>query len=168
MRFMGLAGGLLLVSGAIVAQPALAVPAKKPVAGEGDVTRAQLMAEVKQVFEKADTDKDGFMSRAEFRVRMGAVLNRTPPGTPGGPTKEQAQRMLDAANAAFNAVDTNGDGKLSLSETSRRPLAAFDMMDTNHDGILTVAEKMAAHEAAAPDAPVAPAAKPPLKKAPKG
>jgi hypothetical protein len=89
------------------------------------------------------------MSLPEFRARMGAVLNRTPPGTPGAPSKIEAQQMLDAAMAAFKAVDTDGNGKLSRTEAGARPLAAFDMMDTNHDGVLTVAEKAAAHASAA-------------------
>lgn len=147
------AAGVVLVTLALT-QAALAVPAKKPAAGKGDVTRAQLLAEVKQVFTLADTNHDGFMGRDEFRIRMGAVLNRTPPGTPGAPSKAEAQRMLDAADAAFSAVDTNGDGKLSLGETSQRPLAAFDAMDTNHDRILTLAEKKAAHTRPPGAAPV--------------
>ena len=143
-----LAVGLL---GAVIAAAGIAAPPGKPPAAKGDVTRAQLLAEVKLVFDRADTDKDGFMSLPEFRARMGAVLNRTPPGTPGAPSKEEAQRLLDAAMAAFKAVDTDGNGKLSRTETGRRPLAAFDMMDTNHDGVLTLAEKAAAH--APPAAP---------------
>lgn len=130
----------------LLGAPALAVvapPAKKPAATpqKGDVTRAQMRAQVKQVFDMADTNHDGFMSRQEFAVRMGAVVNNGPAGA----TKEQAQKMLNAANAAFNDVDTNHDGKLSLAEASKRPLAAFDKMDTNHDGILTLQEKIAAH-----------------------
>lgn len=120
-----------------------AAPAKKPALAKGDVTRAQMMAQVKQTFDRADTNHDGFMSRTEFAARMNVVLNREAP-----PTKADAQRMLDAANRAFNDVDTNHDGKLSLAEASKRPLAAFDMMDTNRDGILTVAEKAAAHQQA--------------------
>ncbi len=156
IRLTGLAIAIAGLAGA-QSLPA-AVPAKA--AAKGDVTRAEMQAEVNKVFDQADTNKDGFMSNAEFRVRMGAVLNRAPPGSPEAPTKEEAQKMLDAANAAFKAVDTNGDGKLSRAETSRRPLRAFDDMDTNHDGILTLAEKIAAHTppkaAATPNAKSAP------------
>ncbi|WP_162527255.1 EF-hand domain-containing protein [Sphingomonas solaris] len=140
---MLLAPMLIAVAAPLPAAPSKAPPAKAaPVAG--DVTRAQMLKEVNGVFDVADTDKDGFMSRAEFRVRMGAVLNRTPPGTAGAPSKPEAQAMLDAADAAFKRVDSDGDGKLSRAEATKRPLAAFDMMDANHDGILTVAEKAAA------------------------
>lgn len=137
---------IFLTGLAVAAAPALhAAPAKPAAAaGKGDVTRAQMKAESKRVFDLADTDKDGFMSKAEFRVRMGAVLNRTPPGTPGAPSKEEAQRILTAADAAFKAVDTDGNGKLNLSEATARPLAAFDVVDTNKDGVVTLAEKMAA------------------------
>jgi Ca2+-binding EF-hand superfamily protein len=127
------------------AAPKTATAAKKPTPAkphaEGDVTRVQMIAQVKKTFDMADTNHDGFMSRAEFAARMGAVVNREAP-----PTKEDAQRMLDAANHAFNDVDANHDGKLSLAEAMKRPLKAFDMMDTNHDGVLTVAEKAAAHQ----------------------
>lgn len=118
-----------------------------PPLATGDITRAQMMAQIKKTFQLADTNHDGFISRAEFAKRMTVILNRDAP-----PTKADAQRMLDAANRAFNNVDANHDGKLSLSEASVRPLKAFDMMDTNHDGVLTVAEKAAAHQDA-PDLP---------------
>ncbi|MVW55457.1 hypothetical protein GO590_06920 [Sphingomonas sp. MAH-6] len=150
------------ISMPLVAAPEKKAPAKKnaapvstkplvarptPPLATGDITRTQMMAQIKKTFELADTNHDGFISRAEFAKRMTVILNRDAP-----PTKEDAQRMLDAANRAFNNVDANHDGKLSLSEASVRPLKAFDMMDTNHDGILTAAEKAAAHQDA-PDLP---------------
>jgi hypothetical protein len=121
--------------------------------GPGDVTRTQMRAQVRAIFDRADLDKDDFMSREEFAGRMEAVMNRRPPGSAAAPSKEEAQKILDAAFAAFKAVDTDGDGKLSRVEASRRPLAAFDMMDANKDGVLTVAEKVAAR--GAPEAAVA-------------
>lgn len=131
----------------IATAPLAAAPARKtPAAPSGTVTRAQMQAQVKGIFDLADANKDGFMSKAEFGTRMGAVLNRTPPGTPGAPSKAEAQRMLTAADTAFKAVDTDGDGRLSRTEAAKRPLAAFDMMDADHDGILTVAEKVAARK----------------------
>ncbi|WP_076068829.1 hypothetical protein [Sphingomonas montana] len=130
----------------LAAAPALsAAPAAAAKTG-ADVTRAQMQAEVDGVFKLADTNKDGFMSRAEFGKRMGVVLNRTPPGTKNAPTAKEAQDMLNAANAAFKAVDSNSDGKLSPAEASRRPMRAFDMVDANHDGVLTLAEKIAARK----------------------
>ena len=135
------------------ATPAKAASAKPLVArptpplATGDITRAQMLGQIKKTFQLADTNHDGFISRAEFAQRMTVILNRSAP-----PTKADAQRMLDAANRAFDNVDANHDGRLSLSEASARPLRAFDMMDTNHDGILTVAEKAAAHQEA-PDLP---------------
>ena len=143
------------IAGVMIAPPVYA-QAKKPGPPQGNVTRAQIEAQVKQVFDLADTDKDNFMSRAEFGKRMGAVLNRTPPGTPGAPSKEQAQKMLDAAGAAFNAVDADHDGKLSRAEAGTRALTAFDMMDANRDGVVTPAEKLAARKEAVPIGPVGP------------
>ncbi|MFA6117052.1 MAG: EF-hand domain-containing protein [Sphingomonas sp.] len=153
MRPIDLVGMATLAALAIT--PPLHAQAKaRPVAG--NVTRAQVQAQVKQVFDLADTNKDNFMSRAEFGKRMGAVLNRTPPGTPGAPSKEEAQKLLTAAVAAFNAVDVNHDGKLSRTEAGARALAAFDSMDSNHDGVVTPAEKRAASNAATPIGPVGP------------
>lgn len=154
MRPIALAGTAALA--AIALAPPLGAQGKTT----GPVTRAQVEAQVKEVFDRADTDKDNFMSRAEFGKRMGAVLNRTPPGTPGAPTREEAQKMLNAATAAFNAVDVDHDGRLSRKEAGARALAAFDGMDTNHDGIVTLAEKRAANDKAVqigPNGPGAPA-----------
>ena len=140
----------LTLASPLAAAPAKPAAAKAPAVitpnADGSVTRAQMEAQVKQVFARADTNHDGYMSRAEFAARMGVVINNAPAKLGTAPTKEQAQKMLDAANAAFNDVDTNHDGKLSLAEAMHRPLAAFDSMDANHDGVLTLAEKRAFHE----------------------
>ena len=142
--------------GLLFAPALLAAQSGTPGPLQGDVTRAQIEAQVKMVFDRADTNKDNFMSRDEFGKRMGVVLNRTPPGAPNAPSKEQAQRMLDAAIAAFNAVDADHDGKLNRVEAGSRALAQFDLLDANHDGVVTVAEKAAARKQAVPIGPVGP------------
>jgi Ca2+-binding EF-hand superfamily protein len=136
--------GLLAALIGVAAAPVVAATPAKGTPTAGGLTRAQMQARVKQVFDRADTNHDGFMNLAEFRARMGAVLNRTPPGTAGAPSKQEAQDMLDAATAAFKEVDTNNDGKLSLAESMRRPMSTFDLIDANHDGVLTAAEQSAA------------------------
>lgn len=110
-------------------------------AGSGNVTREQMIAQSNKTFDRADTNHDGYMSRAEFAARMAIVINSN-----HVQSKAEAQKMLNAANRAFDDVDTNHDGKLSCAEATARPLKAFDMMDANHDGILTLAEKRAAHQ----------------------
>jgi hypothetical protein len=147
ITLIGLAAPLVAAPEKKPASTTKSTPAKKaaapahPALVKGDVTRSQMIAQTRNTFAMADTNHDGFMSRKEFAVRMAAVVNREQP-----PTKEDAQRMLDAANRAFDDADVNHDGKLSLTEAMARPLKAFDMMDTNHDGVLTVAEKAAAHQ----------------------
>lgn len=52
----------------------------------------------------------------------------------------------DAADALFNAMDANGDAKLSPDEHSAGAKKMFDTMDANKDGTVTPAEMDAAHE----------------------
>jgi Ca2+-binding EF-hand superfamily protein len=51
-----------------------------------------------------------------------------------------------AADSHFNAIDGNGDGKLSREEHVSGAKRMFDTMDANKDGMVTSAEMDAAHE----------------------
>jgi Bacteriocin-protection, YdeI or OmpD-Associated/Domain of unknown function (DUF1905)/EF hand len=51
-------------------------------------------------------------------------------------------------HALFKALDTNNDGKLSRSEIPELLRPAFDKMDTDGDGFITVTEEAAARTAA--------------------
>jgi hypothetical protein len=59
----------------------------------------------------------------------------------GGPLFAQAVRS-ELKPVAFAKLDTNKDGKLSLTETRADPglYEQFAMLDVNHDGFLTPAE----------------------------
>ena len=53
-----------------------------------------------------------------------------------------AQAGSELKPIAFDTLDTNKDGKLSLKEARGDPdlYMAFEMLDLNHDGFLTPAE----------------------------
>lgn len=48
--------------------------------------------------------------------------------------------------AMFDAMDSNGDGKISAEEHAAGAKAMFEKMDADHDGTVTAAEMTAAHE----------------------
>jgi Ca2+-binding EF-hand superfamily protein len=49
--------------------------------------------------------------------------------------------------ARFEAMDTDGDGKISMEEHAVAATKMFDTMDANKDGRVTVSEMEAAHKA---------------------
>lgn len=92
-------------------------------ASDAAVIRARLQGE----FTQMDTNKDGQLSQAEF-------LARAP----------QASALMPNAQKAVANFDKNKDGKITADEFRAPQLAAFDKLDTNHDGSLSVAERQAA------------------------
>lgn len=150
---------LLIASAALVAVavPAIAMhheggPMMKP-----DMTRAQMEAMVKDHFTKADTNKDGAVTKEEAKASM-------------------EDRRADRLEDHFKAMDSNGDGSISREEFfaghkpgaggmathgddsagSSRPVGdhghgmkgmgmkmgarMFDKADANNDGKVTLAE----------------------------
>lgn len=95
------------------------------------------------MFEQLDTNRDGFLSRAELSpLQMAGTDRYVLHGAIG-----------DAA--AFRALDRDGDGFLNRSEADgalrSRPGESFARLDTNGDGFLSMAE---AGRLFGPDTPV--------------
>jgi Ca2+-binding EF-hand superfamily protein len=89
------------------------------------------------LFAKADTNKDGVITRAEFDVvgqQMKARINHAAQGRGGVETR------------LFDTTDANKDGRISLAEMQQAALARFDKMDLNHDGKITPDERKQARE----------------------
>lgn len=84
------------------------------------------------LFARADSNKDGVITRAEFDLlgqQMKARMEHAAM-TRGG----MAARMFDTA-------DANKDGRISLAEMQQVALTRFDRLDINHDGTITPDER---------------------------
>lgn len=94
-------------------------------------------ARIKENFAIFDLDKDGTISRTEFRLTTGDMFflrdrNRDMFLTP--------DEVPNASAKVFGAADLNRDGKLSPYEFGESPLMKFDTYDLNKDGTLTLEE----------------------------
>lgn len=83
-------------------------------------------------FDRLDTNRDGFLSRAEVE----------PLGIPAGSAAPVAETAADT----FRRMDTNADGFLSRAEAgamfSGIPGGSFDAFDTNRDGFINMTEAL--------------------------
>ena len=82
------------------------------------------------LFDRLDTNRDGFLSRAELEP-LGITTN---------------VNVDNNATALFNRLDTNRDGFLSRGEAEQTlagiPGASFAAADTDHNGFLSMSEAM--------------------------
>lgn len=114
----------------------------QPMPGGGPMqqpsTRAEVEAMVKQRFEAGDTNKDGFIDKAEADAMRKAMAGG--PGGPGGPGGG------GRGGGMLGRADADGDGKVSLAEALAPALARFDAADTDKDGKISEAEREAQRE----------------------
>ncbi|WP_235537525.1 EF-hand domain-containing protein [Sphingomonas sp. Root1294] len=99
--------------------------------GQRPITRTEVATVAKKQFAEMDADKDGSVSPDEFQ-RYREVQNAQP---------DQGRGLTHIGRSWFDKCDTNGDGKVSLSEAQARPLGLFDMADANRDGVASLSEQ---------------------------
>jgi hypothetical protein len=103
------------------------------------------------VFDQADADHDGRVSRDEFRAARSARFAQMDRNGDGVVSRDDFTRFLKfrpQAGARIDAMlaeaDANHDGKVSRAELDAAPATLFDRADTNHDGFVDKAELGAA------------------------
>lgn len=132
-----IAAAALMAGAAALAQtaPVAPEPAVPPMAHptvNNAMTRAEMVAMVRDHFARWDADKDSAISRDEFaKIREQRIEKRMHRGS------GMSARLILMA-------DTNKDGRITLSEAEALALQHFDRMDTNHDGQVTPDERRAA------------------------
>ncbi len=102
------------------------------------------------LFDAMDANHDGTVSKAEFDAFRPA--GRADDGHPHGPGDHHGDHWggPHMGRPDLNRLDTDKDGKISLTEFSAPMKDHFDQMDTNHDGSLS------GDELKAPDMPPPP------------
>jgi Ca2+-binding EF-hand superfamily protein len=112
---------------------------------------AQGLRDPAAVFDSADTDHDGRISRAEFQAARLARFTELDRNGDGVISREDFSRILafrpQAApriDALIAECDLNHDGKVTREEMARAPARVFDMADANHDGFVDQSELAAA------------------------
>lgn len=126
---------------------------------DGTVTRAEATAAVEKKFAEADTNKDGVISDAEREAMRGRMhdmmFQRMDSDKNGQISREEfraAHEKMGAAGGGHRGHHGGmGRGGMMKANATRAEVVAqaqamFDRVDANRDGKITTAERDAAHE----------------------
>jgi len=102
--------------------------------GERPITRAEVAKVAKAQFAEMDANKDGYVSPPEFEAYREKQKARP----------DQGRGLTHIGRSWFDKCDSDGDGRISLSEAQARPLGLFDLADTDRDGTASLAEQQIA------------------------
>jgi len=116
----------------------------------GAIAAACAMPAAAQDIDRADTNHDGKISRAEFIAARSAnfdKLDRNGDGVISQADIGMIARFRPAIGEKFNqmiaADDTDHDGQVTPKELAIAPAPAFDRADANHDGVIDASEMAA-------------------------
>jgi len=96
---------------------------------------------------KADTDRDGNVSKTEFLTYRAQQFDRLDRDDNDVLTDDDLPRMARIAEMIKQrtaGMDADGNGMITRAEFTNGPTTAFDMADANNDGVVATAELQAA------------------------
>lgn len=96
------------------------------------VRRADVVNRAATMFDRADTNHDGILTREEYHAALAAIA-KAKSATP----TEKGWAMVDAQ---FDAVDQSHTGRIPRDAFIAAATAHFDGADLNRDGIVTPGE----------------------------
>jgi len=91
--------------------------------GDGIITRAEFLSARERGFARLDRNGDGYIDKSDMSGRLGG--------------RQQAQEKLAELVAQ---LDKNGDGRISKAEFVEGSTPLFDLADTDHNGELSKEE----------------------------
>lgn len=104
--------------------------------GDGKISKEELPERMQGMFDRADTDKDGFLSKDEITKLAGARAGTGPQGGPEREGRGPGGRPGGRPDAVFAALDTNNDGVISADEI-KASVISLAKLDKNGDGKIT-------------------------------
>jgi Ca2+-binding EF-hand superfamily protein len=109
-----------------------------------------------RIFDSADTNGDGVITREEFRAARERLFARLDRNGDGFIDKDdmsgrlaRRQKAQERLAALITQLDADGDGRVSKSEFVEGPTPLFDRADTDHNGELSQDEVAAMKQKAA-------------------
>lgn len=116
-----MAGTAALAQTAPVAQPAPVAPPARMAHPMHDkvMTRAEVVAMVREHFGRFDTDKDGAISKEEVAAGYARLAGKHKLLEDGGPHAMRMEGVHGDPNVAFDRLDANKDGSISREEFAK-------------------------------------------------
>ncbi|MDB5698816.1 MAG: calcium-binding EF-hand-containing protein [Alphaproteobacteria bacterium] len=153
---MTISGAMVFLLAQAAAATAPVAPAK--VAAQPQLpTKAAIQTQVKATFDRLDTNKDGWVDKAEaergfdtsFKAAENAAFARFDTNKDGSISRAEFDASTGQPSAAARSAwitlnDVDKNGRVALAEATAKALGNFDRMDTDKNGVLSAEEIRAA------------------------